>query len=49
MPAPAAVTTDKRYVIPDSMQAWVLGDPGQLILKRKPVPMPGKSDRKSVV
>ena len=44
MLAPAAVTTDKRYAIPDSMQAWVLGDPGQLILKRKPVPVPGKSE-----
>ena len=44
MLAPAAVTTDKRYVIPDSMQAWVLGDPGQLILKRKPVPVPNKAE-----
>ncbi len=44
MLAPAAVTTDKSYIIPDSMQAWVLGDPGQLILKRKPVPVPNKAE-----
>ena len=44
MLAPAAVTTDQRFAIPESMQAWVLGDPGQLILKRKPVPAPGKSE-----
>ncbi len=40
MDAPAAVTTDPRFPIPDSMKAWVLGDPGQLILTAKPVPEP---------
>src|SRR3974390_2466695 len=41
---PPSVTTDHRFPIPESMQAWVLGDPGQLIPTRKPVPMPGRSE-----
>src|SRR3989304_8967589 len=44
MLAPAAVTTDQRYAIPESMQAWVLGDPGPLMLQRKPVPVPNKAE-----
>jgi 2-desacetyl-2-hydroxyethyl bacteriochlorophyllide A dehydrogenase len=31
-------------MIPDVMQAWVLGDPGQLSLERKPVPTPGRAE-----
>jgi 2-desacetyl-2-hydroxyethyl bacteriochlorophyllide A dehydrogenase len=30
--------------VPDRMQAWVLGDPGELTLAEKPVPVPGKSE-----
>jgi len=30
--------------IPDSMKAWVLGDPGQLALADKPVPQPGPAE-----
>ena len=29
---------------PRPLQAWVLGDPGQLIQKRKPVPVPNKAE-----
>jgi threonine dehydrogenase-like Zn-dependent dehydrogenase len=44
MYAHPAVKTDKDFCIPDSMKAWVLGDPGQLTLKRKTVPVPGKAE-----
>jgi L-iditol 2-dehydrogenase len=44
MYAPAAVKVDPRFPIPDTMKAWVLGDPGQLILKSKPVPVPAKAE-----
>ncbi len=44
MRAPAAVTTDRRFPLPETMRAWVLGDPGQLIFTRKPVPLPTKSE-----
>ena len=44
MYAPAGVKTSKDFPIPDSMKAWVLGDPGQLTLKDKPVPVPKKAE-----
>lgn len=31
-------------MVPDTMQAWVLGDPGQLSLIQKPVPTPGRAE-----
>src|SRR5262249_54489464 len=40
MDAPAGVKTSPDFPIPDKMKAWVLGDPGQLSLKQKPVPVP---------
>src|ERR1700760_2839366 len=40
MYAPANVKTSKDFPIPDTMKAWVLGDPGELSLKQKPVPVP---------
>ncbi len=40
MYAPAGVTTSADFAIPDTMKAWVLGDPGALKLVRKPVPVP---------
>ena len=40
MYAPAGVKTNADYPIPDTMKAWVLGDPGQLSLTDKPVPVP---------
>ena len=44
MYAPAHVRTSKDFPIPDSMKAWVLGDPGELTLKEKPVPVPGRAE-----
>src|SRR5450631_2161983 len=44
MYAPAGVKTSKDFPIPDSMKAWVLGDPGQLTLTDKPVPVPKRAE-----
>src|SRR6202047_184927 len=44
MYAPAGVKTSPDYPVPDAMKAWVLGDPGQLSLRDKPVPMPGRAE-----
>ncbi|MEI7805984.1 MAG: zinc-binding dehydrogenase [Hyphomicrobiales bacterium] len=44
MYAPAGVKTSKDFPVPDTMKAWVLGDPGQLTLKDKPVPVPKKAE-----
>jgi len=44
MYAPAGVKTSKDFPVPDTMKAWVLGDPGQLALKDKPVPVPKKAE-----
>src|SRR3954452_24210143 len=44
MYAPAGVKTNADYPIPDTMKAWVLGDPGQLSLTDKPVPVPKKAE-----
>src|SRR5215831_18104636 len=44
MYAPAGVKTDKDYPIPERMKAWVLGDPGELLLTDKPVPVPKKAE-----
>jgi L-iditol 2-dehydrogenase len=38
------VRTDTRFPIPERMKAWVLGDPGQLTLTEKPVPVPQKAE-----
>jgi 2-desacetyl-2-hydroxyethyl bacteriochlorophyllide A dehydrogenase len=32
------------YPLPAHMRAWVLGDPGQLSLVDKPIPMPGRAE-----
>ena len=37
---PAGVKTSLDLPIPDRMNAWVLGDPNQLLLGEKPVPVP---------
>ena len=45
MPATAVVGTDPaRMPLPERMRAWVLGDPGQLILTDKPLPMPARAE-----
>lgn len=40
----ASVRTSTDMPIPDRMKAWVLGDPGQLRLAEKPVPMPKRAE-----
>ena len=44
MHAPPGVKTSKDFPIPDTMKAWVLGGPGELVLKNKPVPVPKKAE-----
>jgi 2-desacetyl-2-hydroxyethyl bacteriochlorophyllide A dehydrogenase len=41
---PAKVEADSTYPLPEQMQAWVLGDPGQLSLVDKPIPVPGRAE-----
>jgi L-iditol 2-dehydrogenase len=36
--------TSPEFPIPATMQAWVLGDPGQVALVAKPVPIPGRAE-----
>ena len=38
------VKTDPAFPVPDSMKAWVLGDPDQLSLVQKAVPVPRKAE-----
>ncbi|KJC38436.1 alcohol dehydrogenase [Bradyrhizobium sp. LTSP849] len=40
----AGVRTSTDMPIPETMKAWVLGDPGQLRLAEKPVPMPKRAE-----
>jgi L-iditol 2-dehydrogenase len=40
----AGVKTSPDFMIPDMMKAWVLGDPGVLVLTDKPVPVPKKAE-----
>src|SRR5947209_10466314 len=44
MYAPAGVKTSRDYPIPETMKAWVLGDPGELSLREKPVPVPKRAE-----
>lgn len=41
---PANVKTSPDFPIPDTMKAWVLGDPDQLMLTSKPVPVPKRAE-----
>ena len=38
------VTTSAKMPLPDTMQAWVLGDPDELSLVHKPLPRPRKGE-----
>ncbi len=38
------VETDSSFPVPDTMKAWVLGDPGELSLVEKPVPVPKSAE-----
>jgi L-iditol 2-dehydrogenase len=44
MYAHPGVKTSKDMPIPDTHKAWVLGDPGELKLVDKPIPVPGKAE-----
>lgn len=44
MTMPANVKTSPDYPVPETMKAWVLGDPGQLTLEEKPVPAPARAE-----
>src|SRR5881275_279474 len=41
---PIGVKTSPALPIPDRMKAWVLGDPDQLTLLEKPVPVPARAE-----
>src|SRR5215207_7719028 len=41
---PSGVKTSPALPIPDGMKAWVLGDPDQLLLLEKPVPVPARAE-----
>ena len=38
------VKTSPDLLIPERMRAWVLGDPDQLLLREKPVPVPSRAE-----
>ena len=44
MYAHPGVKTDPRLPVPETMQAWVLGDPGELRLVDKKVPVPKRAE-----
>jgi len=44
MAMPENVKTSPDYPIPETHKAWVLGDPGELSLTDKPVPVPGRAE-----
>ena len=44
MYAPTGVKTSPDMPVPDTMKAWVLGDPHELKLTDKPVPVPGRAE-----
>lgn len=44
MYAPQGVRTSPDYPIPETMRAWVLGDPDQIVLTEKPVPTPKRAE-----
>lgn len=41
---PPGVKTSADMPIPDTMRAWILGNPDELTLGEKPVPVPGKAE-----
>jgi L-iditol 2-dehydrogenase len=44
MYAPPGVKTNPNMAVPDTMRAWVLGDPGQVVFTQKPVPAPSRAE-----
>jgi threonine dehydrogenase-like Zn-dependent dehydrogenase len=41
---PVGVKTSPAFPVPETMRAWILGNPGQLSLGEKPVPVPKKAE-----
>ena len=41
---PPGVKTSPKLSVPEQMKAWVLGDPDQLHLRDKPVPVPARAE-----
>jgi len=41
---PGVKTNHNEFPIPESMRAWVLGNPGELSMSEKPVPVPKKAE-----
>src|SRR5690348_11022813 len=41
---PGVKTNNKDFPIPDTMKAWVLGNPGELKLTQKPLPVPNRAE-----
>src|SRR5262245_40031006 len=44
MYAPPGVKMSANMLVPETMRAWVLGDPGDLHLTQKPVPIPRRAE-----
>jgi 2-desacetyl-2-hydroxyethyl bacteriochlorophyllide A dehydrogenase len=44
MYAPTGVKVSPNMPVPDTMRAWVLGDPGELVFTEKPVPAPKRGE-----
>ncbi len=41
---PPGVRTSTDYPVPDQMKSWVLGNPDELSLRDKPVPVPARAE-----
>ena len=44
MPMPKDIKTSPDYPVPETMNAWVLGGPGELSMTTKPVPLPARAE-----
>lgn len=44
MAMPSDVTVSADFPVPETMKAWVLGDPGELTFSDKPVPTPSRAE-----
>ncbi len=44
MPMPENIKTSPDFPVPETMNAWVLGGPGELSMTTKPVPLPAKAE-----
>ena len=41
---PPGVRTSTNHPVPEQMKAWVLGNPDELFLRDKPVPVPARAE-----